>query len=321
MLEQTLERVRPLLASPEDIWIMTSRELRSQILRLAPQVPPHQVIAEPVGRNTAPAIGLGAELMLRARGDVTVGVFPSDHYIAGVEAFQATAATAIKEAQRPGRLVVLGIPPTRPETGYGYIEVIEDPRARGAAFRVQRFTEKPSLPQAREFLEAGHYYWNSGMFFWRASSILEAMAEFLPATSEILRRIAEAPRSKLSAVLERWYIECENISIDYAVLERSRNLVCLPAPNLEWNDMGNWAAVYEQQAPQGGTVTLAGEAVELDSTNNLIAVEGKTVAIVGVSDLVVVETPDALLIVPRNKAQKVGKLVQKLEADGKTRLL
>lgn len=321
MLEQTLERLRPLVSSPEDVWIVTNRELRPAILRMAPQIPPHQIIAEPVGRNTAPAIGLGAELILRARGDVTLGVFPSDHHIEHANAFATVAHLAIKEAQRPGRLVVLGVVPTRPETGYGYIEVVEDPRSRHAAFRVQRFTEKPSLPQAREFLHAGHYYWNSGMFFWRASSILEAMAEFLPATSEILRRIAEAPRSKLAALLDRWYPECENISIDFAVLERSRNLVCLPAPNLGWNDLGSWAAVYEQRAPAGGTVVLAGEVIELDSANNLVEADGKAVAIVGISDLVVVETHDALLIVPRAKAQRVGKLVQKLEAEGKTRLL
>lgn len=325
MLEMTLERLRPLLAGPEDIWILTSRELRPAILRQAPQVPSSQVIAEPVGRNTAPAIGLGAELILRARGDVNMGVFPSDAYIANPEVFASLVRLAVKEAQRPGKLVVLGIPPTRPETGYGYIEAVHDPRSKAQASRVKRFTEKPSLAQAREFVEAGHYFWNAGMFIWRTSSVLEALAEFLPASAEILRRIAEAPRSKLAAVLERWYPECENISIDYAVMERSRNIVCVPAPNLGWNDLGSWGALYEQLAPHGGTVatgaTQAGAVVELDSANNLVSVEGKTVALVGVSDLVVVETPDALLIVPRSQSQKVGKLVQQLEAEGRDKLL
>ncbi|HVA63826.1 MAG TPA: mannose-1-phosphate guanylyltransferase [Terriglobales bacterium] len=321
MLELTLERLRPLLASPEDIWILTNRELRPQVLRQAPQVPSSQVIAEPLGRNTAPAIGLGAELILRARGDVNMGVFPSDAVIANNDAFVNLVRTGVKEAQKPGKLVVLGIVPTRPETGYGYIEVVHDPRSKAQALRVRRFTEKPNAAQAKEFVEAGHYYWNAGIFIWRASSILEAMAEFLPATSEILRRIAEAPRSKLAAVLDRWYPECENISIDYAVMERSRNIICVPAPNLGWNDLGSWGAVYDQLAPNGGTVAQAGPVVELDSANNFVQVEGKTVAIVGISDLVVVETPDALLIVPRAKSQKVGKLVQKLEAEGRTRLL
>lgn len=321
MLELTLERLRPLLASPEDIWILTNRELRPQILRQAPQVPSSQVIAEPLGRNTAPAIGLGAELILRARGDVAMGVFPSDAVIANNDAFVNTIRLGLKETQKPGKLVVVGIVPTRAETGYGYIEAVHDPRSKAQALRVKRFTEKPDAAKAREFLEAGHYYWNAGIFLWRASSILEAMAEFLPATSEILRRIAEAPRSKLAAVLERWYPECENISIDYAVMERSRNIICIPAPNLGWNDLGSWGAVYEQLAPHGGSVVQAGQLVELESSNNLVQVEGKTVALVGISDLVVVETPDALLIVPRGKSQKVGKLVQKLEAEGRTRLL
>lgn len=321
MLEMTIERLQPLLAAPEDIWIMTSRELRPAVLRLVPQVPSAQVIAEPVGRNTAPAIGLGAELILRARGDVNMGVFPSDSYIANQDLFIHQCRLAIKEGQRPGKLVVLGIEPTRPETGYGYIEAVHDPRSKAQALRVKRFTEKPNLAQAKEFFEAGHYFWNAGLFVWRTSSILEALAEFLPATAEILRRIAEAPRSKLAAVLERWYPECENISIDYAVMEHSRNIVCVPSANLGWTDLGSWAALYEQLAPHGGTVVQAGQAVELDSANNLIQVEGKTVALVGVSDLVVVETPDALLIVPRSQSQKVGKLVQQLEAEGRTKLL
>jgi mannose-1-phosphate guanylyltransferase len=321
MLELTLERIAPLVASPEDIWILTSRELRPTVLRQAPQVPSSQVIAEPVGRNTAPAIGLGAELVLRARGDVTMGVFPADAYITNQEVFLNVVQAGIKETQRPGKLVVLGVVPTRPETGYGYIEVVHDPHSKAKALRVKRFTEKPNQALAQEFLEAGHFYWNAGIFLWRAASVLEALAEFLPATSEILRRIAEAPRSKLAVMLERWYQECENVSIDYAVMERSRNVVCIPAPNLGWKDLGSWGAVYEQLAPEGGTVALGCRVVELDAENNFVQVEGKTVALIGVSDLVVVETPDALLIVPRLKSQKVGKLVEKLESEGRAKLL
>ena len=321
MLELTLERLRPLLASPDDIWILTSRELRPTILRQAPQVPPNQIVAEPVGRNTAPAIGLGAEMILRARGDVCMGVFPSDAYIANQDAFVNVVRTGVKEAQKPGKLVVLGIEPTRPETGYGYIEAVHDPRSKAQAMRVRRFTEKPDAAKAKEFFEAGHYFWNAGIFIFRVSSILEGLAEFLPASAEILRRIAEAPRSKMAAVLDRWYQECENVSIDYAVMERSRNLICVPAKSLGWNDVGSWAAVYQQLAPRGGTVSIGSPVVELDATNNFVQVPDKTVALVGVSDLVVVETPDALLIVPRSKSQKVSQLVQKLEADGLARLL
>lgn len=320
MLEQTLARLAPLVP-PENIWIITNRELRPTILRQAPGVPPAQIIAEPVARNTAPAIGLGAELILRARGDVPMGVFPSDHMIDQPNAFLNVIKAAVHEARRPGRLVVLGIPPTHPETGYGYIEVAQDPLARGVAQRVVRFTEKPSAATAREYLASGNFYWNSGMFVWRASSILEALAEYLPETSENLRRIAEAPKSKLTAALDRWYPDCENISIDYAVLEHSRNIVCLPAGGMGWNDLGSWAAVYEELAPQGGTVAVSGDVIEIDSANNYVQAEGKMVALVGVKDLIVVETPDALLIVPRAEAQKVGKVVQVLEQQGKTRLV
>ncbi len=322
MLEQTLARLEP-LAEPQNTWIITSRDLRSAILRQAPRVPPAQVIAEPEGRNTGPAIGLGAELILRQRGDVPMGVFPSDHLISRPERFQSVIRAAIHEARRPGRLVVLGIPPSRPETGYGYIEVIEEPHRREpvGAQRVRRFTEKPNLAQAKEFVAAGNYYWNAGMFVWRASSILEALAEHLPDTSERLRKIAEAPKSKFTAALEHWYPGCENISIDYAVLEKTHGLVCLAAADMGWNDLGSWAAVYEELAPQGGSVIQAGEAIEIDAFDNYINVPNKTVALVGVHDLVVVETADALLIVPRQQSQKVGKIVKELEKQGKEKLL
>lgn len=322
MLEQTLTRLAP-VAKPDNTWIITNRELRAAVLRQAPKVPPQQVIAEPVPRNTAAAIALGAELILRTRGDVPMGVFPSDHVIAHPQKFANILRIGIQETKRPGRLVVLGIPPARPETGYGYIEVIEEPHRREPppVFRVRRFLEKPDLQRAREFVAAGNYYWNAGIFLWRASSILEALAEHLPEISERLRRVAEAPRSKFTAALERWYPGCQNISIDYGVLEKARGLVCLPAGGMGWNDLGSWAALYEELAPNGGTVTQGGSVVELDAANNYVQAPGKTVALIGVKDFVVVETPDALLIVPRTQAQKVGKLVQELEKQGKDKLL
>ncbi len=322
MLQQTLQRLRPLV-TPQNTWVITSRELRSAVLTQAPEIPPAQVIAEPEGRNTAPAIGLGAELVLRARGDVPLGVFPSDHLIGNPEKFAAVIHAATTEARRPGRIVVMGISPSRPETGYGYIETIEEPtrRKEGSPLRVRKFVEKPDLAHAKQYKEAGNYYWNSGMFLWRASTILEALAEFLPGTSERLRKIAEAPKSKFAAALAHWYPACDNISIDHGVLEKARGIVCIPAPGLDWNDLGSWAAVYEQLAPRGGTVSQAGEVVEYESGNNFIHVEGKTVGLVGVKDMIVVETADALLIVPRSQAQNVGKLVQELEKRALEKLL
>lgn len=322
MLEQTLARLSP-LAKPENTWIITSRELRSSVLRQSPRVPAQQVIAEPVGRNTAAAIALGAELILRTRGDVPMGVFPADHVIEHPQKFHAIIRGGIGEARRPARLVVLGIPPSRPETGYGYIEVVEEPHRREPppVYRVRRFVEKPDLPHAREFVAAGNYYWNAGIFLWRASAILEALAEHLPEISERLRRVAEAPRSKFTAALERWYPGCQNISIDYGVLEKARGLVCLPAGGMGWNDLGSWSALYEELAPGGGTVTQGGNVVELDAVNNYVQAPGKTVALIGVKDLVVVETQDALLIVPRAQAQKVGRLVTELEKQGRDKLL
>lgn len=320
MLEQTLARVRQ-LTRPENIWIITSAEQRSSVISQAADVPTAQIIGEPVGRNTAPAIGLGAELILRARGDVTMGVFPSDHLIRNRAKFLTILRAGIAETQRPGRLLVLGIPPERPETGYGYIEVIEDPRARGGLLRVRRFIEKPNPSTAAKLVQAGNYYWNAGMFLWRAAGILEALAEYLPGTSERLRRIADAPRSKFSSALQRWYSGCSNISIDYAVLEKSPNLYCLPAGNIGWNDLGNWDAVYRELAPEGGSIATAGELIEIGSANNLVHAPGKLIALLGVKDLAVIETSDALLVLPRSQAQTVKAVVDQLEKLGKNQYL
>ncbi len=320
MLQQTLTRAR-LVSRPENIWIITSAEQRAQVIAQAGDVPTAQIIGEPVGRNTAPAIGLGAELILRARGDVPMGVFPSDHLVRHPGKFQTLIEAGIGEIQRPGRMLALGIPPTRPETGYGYIEVIEDPHARRGALRVKRFIEKPGEAVARRLVQAGNYYWNAGMFLWRAATILEALAEYLPGTSERLRRIADAPRSKFSSALTRWYAGCADISIDYAVLEKAPSLYCLPASGLGWNDLGSWEAVFQELSQDGGSVKQAGELLEIGASGNFVFAPGKTVALVGVKDHIVVETPDALLIVPRSEAQSVKSLVEELEKEGKTNLL
>jgi mannose-1-phosphate guanylyltransferase len=310
--------------------VITNDDLRPAILRQLPRLNAKQVIPEPVGRNTAPAIGLAAFLLQRVDPDAVLGLFPSDHVIAKPDEYRATLNRAIDFAAAGEHIVVLGIRPTRPETGYGYIEGgAPDPKG---ALRVRRFTEKPDLAKAKQFLEAGNYFWNSGMFLWRADTLANALREHLPSTAPILEEIAAAyGMRKFTETFRRLYPKCENISIDYAVLEpRSAKgegqsgIFCLPA-DFGWNDLGSWTALHEHRVatskPANGSLVNAAGSVALNAQNNYIHAPGKFVAAVGVNNLVVVETEDALLITTLDQSQDVGKVVKYLDEKKLTKLV
>jgi mannose-1-phosphate guanylyltransferase len=321
MIQQTVARLLP-IASAKRQWIITNDDLRAAILRQLPKLAPRQILAEPVGRNTAPAIGLAAFLLLRHDPDAVLGLFPSDHVIAEPAQYRETIRRGIEIAAAGENIVVLGIRPTRAETGYGYIEV-GNPGANGA-LQVRRFTEKPDLSKATQFVAAGNYFWNSGMFLWRASTLANALHEHLPKTAPILEKIAASfGTSKFAATFRRLYPKCENISIDYSVLEpcsakgegRS-NIFCLPS-DFGWNDLGSWTSLHEHHArlsqPPEDNLIRAAKSFTLNAKNNYIHVPGKFVAAVGVSNLVIVETDDALLITTLDQSQDVGKVVKHLD--------
>ncbi len=321
MIQQTVARLAP-LAAPSCFWIITNDDLRPAILRQLPKLPPKQIIAEPAGRNTAPAIGLAAFLLLRHDHDAVLGLFPSDHVIADLAQFHATLGTGIKIAEAGENIVVLGIRPTRPETGYGYIEA--GAPDHDGSLRVRRFTEKPDLATARQFLDAGNYFWNSGMFLWRADTLANALCEHLPNTARLLEKIAAAYGTrKFADTFRKLYPKCENISIDYAVLEprsakgegQSR-IFCLPS-DFGWNDLGSWTALHEHHVAKakrgGGNPVSTSGRFTLNAQNNYVHVLGKFVALVGVSNLVIVETEDALLITTLDQSQDVGKVVKHLD--------
>jgi mannose-1-phosphate guanylyltransferase len=321
MLQQTVARLLPLAPSSR-FWIITNDDLRPAILKQLPKLPKAQVLAEPVGRNTAPAIGLAAFLLLREHPDAVIGMFPSDHVIADEANYRATIARGVEIAAAGENIAVLGIRPNRPETGYGYVEagsVFSDD-----AFRVRRFTEKPNAEKAAAFVAAGNYFWNSGMFLWSARTLANALREHLPKTAALLEEIAASfGTRKFVATLRRLYPKCENISVDYAVLEprsaqgeQSGNIFCLPA-DFGWNDLGSWTALHEhhtaKSSPPAGNLIHGAGAFVLNAHGNYVHAPGKFVAAVGVSDLVVVETSDALLITTRQRAQDVGKVVKYLD--------
>ena len=321
MIQQTMARLLP-LAPPKQFWIITNGDLRPAILKQLPGFPKAQVLAEPVGRNTAPAIGLAAFLLLREHPDAVIGMFPSDHVIADEKRYRTTIARGAEIAAVGENIVVLGIRPNRAETGYGYIEA--GSVASGDALRVRRFTEKPNAETAATFVAAGNYFWNSGMFLWGARTLANALREHLPKTASLLEEIASTfSTRKFAATFRRLYPKCENISIDYAVLEprsakgeQAGNIFCLPA-DFGWNDLGSWTALHEhhhaKSNPPGGNLINSAGVFVLNARGNYVHAPGKFVAAVGVSNLVVVETPDALLITTLQHAQDVGKVVKHLD--------
>ncbi len=322
MMQQTVARLLP-LAPAKNFMVITNEHLHAEIVRQVPKLDKKKILAEPAARNTAPAIGLAAFLLERTHPSAVIGLFPSDHVIADAEHYRATLRKGITIAAAGENIVVLGIQPNRPETGYGYIEV-EPGSNSGEAFSVRRFTEKPDAERAAAFLRAGNYFWNSGMFLWGAKTLANALREHLPNTAVILEKIAASfGTKKFAPTLKKLYPKCENISVDYAVLEpRSAkgigksNLYCLPA-DFGWNDLGSWTALHEHHTaktrPMHDNVIASDATFTLNAQGNYIHAPGKFVAAVGVNDLVVVETGDALLITTRAHAQDVGKIVKYLD--------
>jgi mannose-1-phosphate guanylyltransferase len=327
MLEQTAARLAPLCPASRQ-WVVTNSEQAAAVRKQLPRVPASHILAEPVGRNTAAAIGLAAAHLLHGslgkENDALMAVLPADHYIAKPERYLRIVRAALRVAHAGGSLVVLGIPPSRPETGFGYIE-----RGRGKAidagglpvFLVRRFTEKPAAVLARKYVSSGRYYWNAGMFFWRLSTFLGNLEKFLPNTHDALMRLAgEIGTPQYARMLARIYPKLENISVDYAILEPATSRAAAPSvfvlpAEVGWSDIGSWAAVYELLARKAGENVSAGRHVALDAHGNFLWSPKKFVAAIGVRDLVVVETEDALLVCPRGRAQDVGKIVKWLEAE------
>jgi len=319
MLQQTVARLRPLIR-PDCIWTVTNAEQAAAVRKQVPVAARKRVLTERVGCNTAAAIALAAiHVRHAARGDALMAVLPADHYI------------ELDVARHPGRMVVLGIPPTRPETGFGYIErMSESIGLKGFhVFPVLRFTEKPEVKLAQEYVATGNYHWNAGMFFWRVSTFLENLKQFLPKTHAALEKLStfigtRSYERKLRAI----YPKLENISVDYAVLEPATRaegaprVFVIPA-EVGWSDIGSWGAVHglllDKNSTDRNVFVTPGYA--LDASGNLISCPGKIAALIGVHDLIVVDTPDALLVCPRDRAQDVGKIVKWLEEQKLKKLL
>jgi mannose-1-phosphate guanylyltransferase len=312
LIQATVDRLSPVI-SPERLWVLTNDHLRDIIVEQLPEVPARQILAEPMQRNTAPAIGLAAQILHQQDPDAVMGVFPSDHVIGKNPQYRAVVKAAFKGASQ-GHLMVVGIEPRWPETGYGYVEFPKGSKAGGMEpLAVRRFCEKPELAKAKRYVAAGNFSWNSGMFFWRTDVLLDQLRQHLPRTATVLASLPRFGSRKFGEQLKKAFPLCDNISIDYAVLEKAKGVHGIAAGDFGWNDVGSWNAVYEllERDAQGNSIEL--ESIALDSRNNFVDARGKLVALVGVHDLIVVDTPDALLVAARDRAQQVGDIVKALE--------
>jgi mannose-1-phosphate guanylyltransferase len=322
ILEQTVDRIRP-LCPWERIYIVTEKDQAPLIRELLPDLPEDQLLVEPLGKNTAPCIGLAARLLAKRDPEAVMAILPADHYIAREPEFRHVLAKAAEAARSGDYLITLGITPTFPETGYGYIEkgparkVLPD----RPVWAVQAFHEKPDRAKAEAMLASGGFFWNSGMFIWTAAAILKKLAQYTP---ELYRELAGLPPTvrhpEWESALLPAYERMEDISIDYAVMEKADNVLMLEG-DFGWNDVGSWEAVYQLEARDGQGNCFQGPVVTLDSAGCLVYSPRKLVALLGVKNLVVVDTPDALLVCPRERSQEVKKIVELLEKKGEPSLL
>lgn len=329
LLRETVTRLAPLVP-PDKCYVVAGRRHASAIRALLPELPADHLLVEPCPRNTAPCVGLAAVHLARRDPKAVMAVLPADHHIGDPEAFRRVLAAAAERA-RAGEIVTLGIRPDRPETGYGYIRydrtdpVVTDNGVE--VCRVERFVEKPPLEVARKYLASNRYLWNSGMFFFTAERILADIRRYMPHLHRTLGRIAAAIGSDAYAdVLAEGFAELRSVSIDYGVMEHATADPDLPPmrvvpADFGWNDVGHWAAIADfAEADRDGNV-VAGDAVLVDTRGTIVHAEAGTAAVVGVEDLVVVLTGDAVLVCPRDRAQDVKRVVERLERDGREDLL
>jgi len=312
LLAATVRRLAPLIP-PANVTIATGASLVDATARVLPDVPRAQLLAEPVPRNTAPCIGWATATILRRDPEALIVVLPSDHYIPDEAGFLRVVGRAL-EGAKLGHLTTIGIVPTRPETGYGYIEV--GGAFQGDLLRVERFVEKPSHERAEEFLREGKHLWNAGMFFFQGRVMMEAIEAHMPELGRGLYAIeAAAARGEEAKVLAEVFPTLPSVSIDHGVMEKASGLAVVKG-DFGWNDVGSWAVVYDLSAKDSEKNVRPDRSLSLDSSGNMIVAKRSFVVTIGVHNLVIVETDDALLVCARDHSQAVGKAVQSLEAAG-----
>jgi len=319
MLQETYMRMRQ-IADPQNIFVVTNREYVPEVEKELLEFPEENVLAEPVGRSTAPSVALAAAVISKRCGDETMGVFAADHFIENPELL----LEAIRSADdflnnNPQYLITFGIKPTAPETGYGYIEQGKHLAKQGKEeiLLAKRFVEKPDYETAKKYQKSGKFFWNSGMFLWKTSTIIDKFGKYNPDIYRRLARVSEAVGTKkYPAVLDKEFPQMDKISIDYAILENEPDVAVIPL-KLKWSDVGSWTALKNALTLNGKENFIKGEHINFDSKNLLVYGGSKLIATIGVKNLVIVDTQDAILICNREKAQLVSDVVKKLEETGR----
>lgn len=319
MIQLTVERIMPLV-EVDDIYISTNQDYKKLVMEQLPQIPEENILCEPMGRNTAPCIGLGAIHMAKKYGDAVMLVLPSDHLIKYNAIFLSTLEDACRTAEQGSNLVTIGITPDAPETGYGYIKFLPD-QLLGRAYRVDRFVEKPDLETAKEYVASEQYLWNSGMFIWKVSTILENLQKYLPAVYSGLDRIqASIGTEQEEQVLEQVFQAFPSESIDYGVMEKAKNIYILTGA-FGWDDVGSWLAVGRLKKSNEFGNVITGNAVTIDTKNSIIQGGKKLIATVGLQDVIIVDTEDALLVCDKDSAGDIKKVLENLKICNRTEYL
>ncbi|MCH7497512.1 MAG: mannose-1-phosphate guanylyltransferase [Candidatus Marinimicrobia bacterium] len=318
LFAQTAQRLGKALGS-DKLYVVASADIISSIKAEGDHIPAANYIVEPSSRNTAPAIALTAFVLRKRFGDGLMGVFPADHLIRKQKQFRSALKLAQKKAAEGPNLVTLGIQPTRPATAYGYVQFSRE--TDGDVHRVVRFTEKPDLDTAREFLESGDYLWNGGIFIWQISTILEKLAQHLPTTYNKLASIEQfIDTPKFEQQLARVWPDVDAISIDYGVLENADDLFTVEA-QFDWNDLGSWRTLYDVLPKDRSMNVTQGDVTTLDTHNSLIVSEGPFTAVIGADNLIVVAMDDATIVLPRSESDRVQEIVQWLKSSRREELL
>ena len=319
MIQLTVERISPLV-NIEDVYIATNKNYKELVKQQLPGIPEENILCEPVGRNTAPCIGLGAAHVAKKYDDATMIVLASDHLIKNNEIFTETFTQACEVAEKGENLVTIGITPNYPETGYGYIKYDQNTK-EGSAYAVEKFVEKPVLEVAKEYLADGHYLWNSGMFVWKVSTILNNFKKLLPESYAALMKIKESVgTADEEAVLNKEFMNLEAESVDYAIMEKADNIYIIPG-NFGWDDIGSWLAVGRIKKTDDVNNVVNGNVVTVNTKNCVIEGADKLIATVGLRDMVVVDTKDATLISTKENAGEIKKVLAKLRETGKNQYL
>lgn len=319
MIQLTVERILPLVQM-EDIYISTNRDYKALVRAQLPEIPEENILCEPVGKNTAPCIGLGAVHMEKKYGDAVMLVLPSDHLIKYTSIFVNTLEDASAVAEQGENLVTLGITPDCPETGYGYIKFASE-KTLGRAFVVDRFVEKPDLETAKEYLSSEQYLWNSGMFIWKTSSILKNLERYLPETYNGLRKVQTAiGTAEQETVLEQEFNGFLSESIDYGIMEKAESIYILSG-SFGWDDVGSWLAVERIKKTNEFGNVISGSAVTVNTKNCIIEGTGKLIATVGLNDVIIVDTADALLVCDKESAGDIKKVLENLKICNRTEYL